>query len=110
MLGPGMLTQGGKGGRAAPLASRLHRIPTRVPLSLHGISWELPTFGPPWLSERYHPRLGLGWNEAFEPMACHYPAGTCGGSMHAGWPRRGPPVCVPPPALVYTENPCKRRT
>jgi hypothetical protein len=35
---PGMLTaQGGQGGRPAPLASRLHRIPTHFPLNLHGI-------------------------------------------------------------------------
>ena len=34
---PGMLTQGGQGGHPAPLASRLHRIPTHFLLSLHGI-------------------------------------------------------------------------
>jgi hypothetical protein len=34
---PGMLTQGGQGGRLAPLASRVHKIPTRFLLSLHGI-------------------------------------------------------------------------
>ena len=34
---PGMLTQGGQGGRPAPLASRLHRIPTHLLLNLHGI-------------------------------------------------------------------------
>jgi hypothetical protein len=33
----GMLTQGGQGGRPAPLASRLHRIPTHSLLNLHGI-------------------------------------------------------------------------
>jgi hypothetical protein len=33
---PGMLTQGGP----APLASRLHRIPTRFLLNLHGIQWK----------------------------------------------------------------------
>ena len=27
--------------------------------------------------------LGFGFNESFEPMACIYPPGTCGGSMHA---------------------------
>jgi hypothetical protein len=42
--------------RAAPLASRLHRIPTHFLLNLHGIQWKLPTFSPPWLSESYHPR------------------------------------------------------
>jgi hypothetical protein len=34
---PGMLTQGGQGGRPAPLASRLYRIPTRFLSNLHGI-------------------------------------------------------------------------
>ena len=34
---PGMLTQGGQGGHAAPLASRLHRISTHFLLNLHGI-------------------------------------------------------------------------
>jgi hypothetical protein len=34
---PGLLTQGGQGGRPAPLASRLHRIPTHFLLNLHGI-------------------------------------------------------------------------
>jgi hypothetical protein len=34
---PGLLTQGGQGGRPAPLASRLHRIPTRFLSNLHGI-------------------------------------------------------------------------
>ena len=33
----GMLTQGVQGGRPAPLASRLRRIPTHFPLNLHGI-------------------------------------------------------------------------
>eukprot|EP01051_Picozoa_sp_SAG22_P035035 SAG22_NODE_16229_length_330_cov_0.883117_2_plen_35_part_01 len=32
--------------------------------------------------------LGPGYFEAFEPMACNYIAGTCGGSLHAG-PRLG---------------------
>jgi hypothetical protein len=32
----GMLTQGGQGGRPAPLASRLHRTPTHFPLNFHG--------------------------------------------------------------------------
>ena len=36
-LGSGMLTQGGHGGRPAPLAWRSHRIPTRFLLNLHGI-------------------------------------------------------------------------
>ena len=27
--------------------------------------------------------LGYGYNESFEPMACLYPPGTCGGSLHA---------------------------
>ena len=35
--GPGMLNQGGQGGRPAPLASRLHRIPAHFLLNLHGI-------------------------------------------------------------------------
>ena len=35
--GAGLLTQGGQGGRAAPLAWRSHRIPTHFPLSLHAI-------------------------------------------------------------------------
>ena len=34
---PGMLTQGGQGGRPAPLGSRLHRIPAHSLLNLHGI-------------------------------------------------------------------------
>ena len=33
----GMLTQGGQGGRPAPLTSRLYRIPTHFLLNLHGI-------------------------------------------------------------------------
>jgi 3-carboxy-cis,cis-muconate cycloisomerase len=33
----GMLTQGGQGGRPAPLASRFHRIPTHFPLNIHAI-------------------------------------------------------------------------
>ena len=33
----GVLTQGGQGGRPAPLASRWQRIPTHFLLSLHGI-------------------------------------------------------------------------
>ena len=33
----GVLTQVGQGGRPAPLASRLHRIPTHFRLNLHGI-------------------------------------------------------------------------
>jgi hypothetical protein len=33
----GLLTQGGQGGRPAPLASRLHTIPTHFPLNLHTI-------------------------------------------------------------------------
>ena len=28
--------------------------------------------------------LGPGYNEIFEPMACNYIPGTCGGSIHAG--------------------------
>ena len=44
--GSRMLTQGGQGGRPAPLASRLHRIPTHFLLNLHGFSRKLPTFGP----------------------------------------------------------------
>ena len=32
-----MLTQGGEGGRPAPLASRLHSNPTHFPLNLHRI-------------------------------------------------------------------------
>ena len=43
---PGMLTQGGQGGRPAPLALRLHRIPTHLRLNWHGIAWKLPTFAP----------------------------------------------------------------
>ena len=35
--GSGMPTQGCQGGRAAPLASRLHRIPTHFSLNLYGI-------------------------------------------------------------------------
>ena len=34
---PGMLTQGGQGGRPAPLTSRLYRSPTHFLLNLHGI-------------------------------------------------------------------------
>ena len=34
---PGMLTQGAQGGRPAPSASRMHRIPTHFPLNFHGI-------------------------------------------------------------------------
>ena len=34
---PGMLTQGGEGGRPAPLASRFHRVPTHFILNLHGV-------------------------------------------------------------------------
>ena len=33
----GVLTQGGQGGRPAPLTSRLHWIPTHFLLNLHGI-------------------------------------------------------------------------
>jgi hypothetical protein len=33
----GLLTQGGQGCRAAPLACRSHGIPTHFPLNLHGI-------------------------------------------------------------------------
>jgi hypothetical protein len=33
----GMLTQGGQGGHPAPLASRLHTIPTHFLSNLHGI-------------------------------------------------------------------------
>ena len=28
---------------------------------MHGIKWKLPTFGPPWLSERYHLRCDVRW-------------------------------------------------
>jgi hypothetical protein len=35
---PGMLTQGGQGGRPALLAARFHRIPSCFPLNLHAIS------------------------------------------------------------------------
>ena len=35
--GAGMLTHGGQRGHPAPLASRLHRIPTHFLLNLHGI-------------------------------------------------------------------------
>jgi hypothetical protein len=51
-----MLTQGGQGGRPAPLAPRLYRVPTHFRLNLYGIEWKLPTFGPPWLSGSYHLR------------------------------------------------------
>ena len=34
---PGMLTHGGSGGSPAALASRLHMIPTRSRLDLHGL-------------------------------------------------------------------------
>ena len=34
---PGMLTQGGQGGRPAPSAPRLHRIPAHFLLNLHGV-------------------------------------------------------------------------
>ena len=44
--GPEMLIQGGEGGRPAPLASRLHGIPTHFLLGLHRIEWKLPTFAP----------------------------------------------------------------
>ena len=36
-LVPGMLTQGGQGGRPAPLASRFLWVPTHFPLDLYGI-------------------------------------------------------------------------
>ena len=45
--GTRMLTQGGQGGRPAPLALQFHRIPTHFLLNLHGFSRKLPTFGPP---------------------------------------------------------------
>ena len=43
----GLLTQGGQGRCPAPLASRLHRIPTHFLLNSHGIAWKIPTFAPP---------------------------------------------------------------
>ena len=48
--------KGGEGGRPAPLASRLHRVPTHFLLNLHGIWWKLLTFGSAWLTGSYHPR------------------------------------------------------
>ena len=36
-LAPGLLTQGRQGGHPAPLASRLHRVPTHFLSNLHGI-------------------------------------------------------------------------
>jgi len=38
--------------------------------------------------------LGFGYHEAFEPMACIYPPGTCGGSLHAA-PRTHNPRANP---------------
>jgi hypothetical protein len=40
----GMLTQGGQGGRPAPLASRFHSISIHFPLNLHGIWWKLQLY------------------------------------------------------------------
>ena len=50
-----MLTQGGQGGRPAPLALRFHRIPTHFPLNLRAIYCKLRTDGR-WLTGSYHPR------------------------------------------------------
>eukprot|EP01052_Picozoa_sp_SAG31_P034403 SAG31_NODE_4016_length_3662_cov_3.395453_3_plen_124_part_00 len=42
----------------------------------------------PAVVQRLNWMLGPGYSEAFEPMACNYITGTCGGSLHAG-PRHG---------------------
>jgi hypothetical protein len=52
----GRLTQGGPGGRPAPLAARLNRIPAPFRLNLHGIAWKLPTFAHPRLTGSYRHR------------------------------------------------------
>jgi hypothetical protein len=38
----------------------------------------------PLVVSRLNLMLGPGYFEAFEPMACNYIPGTCGGSLHAG--------------------------
>ena len=38
----------------------------------------------PTVVQRLNMMLGPGYFEAFEPMACNYIPGTCGGSLHAG--------------------------
>ena len=59
--GPGLLTQGGQGGRRPPwVASRFHRTPINLPLNLHRRDlMELTYLWPPWLSGFHHPRRGL---------------------------------------------------
>ena len=46
-LDPGMLTQGRQGGYPAPLASRLHRIPTRFRLNCVGSNGSYLPLAPP---------------------------------------------------------------
>ena len=53
----GLLTQGGQGGRPAPLASRFHRIPTRFPLNLHAIDCKSPFVGPPVADRELSPQV-----------------------------------------------------
>ena len=54
-----MLTQGGQGGRPAPLASRFHRISTRFPLNLHAIDCKLPIVGPPVADRELSPQVNI---------------------------------------------------
>ena len=51
-----MLTQGGQGGRPAPLAVRFHGIPARCPINFAWGLMEVTYRRPPWLSASYHPR------------------------------------------------------
>jgi hypothetical protein len=71
-----VLTQGGKARvpRGAPLSlarrfHAIHRVPAHSPLNLHGTACESPTFGPPWLSGRHHPRRPVPLGEWLEETA-----------------------------------------
>jgi hypothetical protein len=75
---PGMLSQGGQGGRPARLASRLHRVPTPLPIEFAWGLMAVTYIFPPWLSESYHPRCchGSGWAASARPV-CYLPRGRC---------------------------------
>jgi hypothetical protein len=51
--------RGARGGRPAPLASRLHRISYPLPIGFARDLMEVSYHWPPWLSESYHPRICL---------------------------------------------------
>jgi hypothetical protein len=80
-----------RGGSAAPGPAQAERDGAIHRPRFGGLYTLPPPHDEPFLAMIAHPPvvqalnwlLGYGYNEAFEPMACMYPPGTSGGSLHA---------------------------